>query len=369
MGLWEFLQQWPRARTVAGIAASLLIHVLVIAGVFWGLAPGLAPKWKAKPGDALIVELPTPEEPASAGNPSAPPSPAPVEARPARPAPRREAPTPPREERRIASAPRAPQSPPQAPPAPPPAPKAVEPAPKTAEPTPPVPEPPARAAEPAPKVAEATPPAPEPAPKAADPTPPAPEPAPPTPPRAPAAAERAPGAPAPSEPRLEGRERQIASLPPGGKAAPSASDVRAALRRGAGGPGQGRGGIEGDPIPLDSPDGRYSDYLEQVKRKIKQHWGFPCVKNARTRECQHYTTSLDVQFGILEDGRVQFVDVVRVADHAIYDDYAVNAIKLASPFPPVPPAMMRAMQSGSTGLALSARFSYVVESSLTNLLR
>ncbi|HEX9822522.1 MAG TPA: TonB C-terminal domain-containing protein [Methylomirabilota bacterium] len=358
MGLWEFLQQWPRARTVAGIVASLLIHVLVIAGVFWGLAPGLAPTWKTKPGDALIVELPT-EEPGSKASPSAPPPPA----------PRREAPAPPREERRIASAPRAPQPAPPAPPAPQPAPKAVEPMPKTVEPTPrtveptpPAPEPLARSAEPAPKAAEPTPPAPEPAPPAAEPAPPMPQPA-------PAVAERAAGAPAPSEPRLEGRERQIASLPPGGPTAPSASDVRAALGRGAGRQGQGRGGIEGDPIPLDSPDGRYSDYLEQVKRKIKQHWGFPCVKNAQTRECEHYTTSLDVQFGILKDGRVQFVDIVRVADHAIYDDYAVNAIKLASPFPPVPPAMMRAMRAGSTGLALRARFSYVVESSLTNLLR
>ena len=359
MGLWEFLQQWPRARTVAGFAASVLIHLLVIAGVLWGLAPDLAPQWKTKPGDALIVELPRPDEPVAAGSPAAPPSRAPARESAPPAAPRREAPAPPREERRMA---RAPEPAPPAPTVPPPTPKAAEPAPKAAEPTPPVPEPLPRAAE-APTVADPTPPpAPEPAPPAAA------EPAPPAPQPAPATAERVPPAPAPapSEPRPEGRERQIASLPPGGPAVPSASDVRAALGRGR---GQGRGGIEGDPIPLDSPDGRYSDYLEQVKRKIKQHWGFPCVKNARTRECEHYTTSLDVQFGILKDGRVQFVDIVRVADHAIYDDYAVNAIKLASPFPPVPPAMMRAMRSGSTGLALSARFSYVVESSLTNLLR
>jgi hypothetical protein len=147
------------------------------------------------------------------------------------------------------------------------------------------------------------------------------------------------------------------------------SDVRAALRQGAGGRGQGRGGIEGDPIPLDSSDARYSDYLEQVRRRIKEKWGFPCVRNPSTRECDHHSTSLDVHFGIMKDGKVGFVDVVRAADHPIYDDYAVNAIKLASPFPPVPPAMMNTMKPGSTGLAISARFSYVVESSLTNLLR
>jgi TonB family protein len=145
--------------------------------------------------------------------------------------------------------------------------------------------------------------------------------------------------------------------------------VRAALRQGAGGRGQGRGGIEGDPVPLDSADARYSEYLEQIRQRIKAKWGFPCVRNAATRECAHHTTSLDVHFGILQDGRIQFVDVVRPADYTIYDEYAVNAIKLASPFPPVPPAIMATLRPGSAGMPLSVRFSYVVESSLTNLLR
>jgi TonB family protein len=157
-------------------------------------------------------------------------------------------------------------------------------------------------------------------------------------------------------------------VPPGGRPTPSLTDVRAALRQGAGGRGQGRGGIEGDPIPLDSVDARYSDYLEQIRRRIKEKWGYPCVRTARG--CDHHATSLDVHFGILKDGRVEFVDVVRPADHAVYDEYAVNAIKLASPFPPVPAAIMATMRPGSTGMPLSVRFSYVlVESSLTNVLR
>jgi len=163
---------------------------------------------------------------------------------------------------------------------------------------------------------------------------------------------------------------QVASLPPARPSGPpSQSDVRAALRAGAGGQAAGHGGIEGDPIRLDSADERYNDYLEQIRRRIKEKWGFPCVRNAATRECDHHTTSLDIHFGILKDGRIQYVDVVRNSDYGIYDEYAVNAIRLAQPFPPVPPAMMAAMRQGSTGLAISARFSYVVESSLTNLLR
>jgi outer membrane biosynthesis protein TonB len=341
MGLWEFLQQWPRGRIAAGIGASILIHLLVVAAALWGLALELTPQWKPKPGDTLIVELPRPEESGAAGTPSAASPPPPP----------REVPVPPRQERRVAAAPRMPEPAPPAPRGPAPKPAAPAPvvpdsAPRATEPAPP-PEPAPRAAEPAPKAEPVTPPAP---------TPPASPPAAPT--------------PAAAEPRLrEGAERQIASVPPSARARPSVSDVRAALRAGAGGRGHGRGGIEGDPIPLDSPDARYSDYLDQVRRKIKEKWGFPCVKNAQTRECEVHSTSLDVHFGILRDGQVQFVDIVKVADHEIYDEYAVNAIKLASPFPPVPPVMLRAMREGSTGLAISARFSYVVESSLTNLLR
>ena len=320
---------------VAGVLVSILVHVLVTWGVLWSLKVGMTPQWVPKKGDSIIVELPRPEEPASAGSPAAPAPAAaarqrpPAPARPTPPAPR-PAPAPPREERQVASAPR--------PAEPPPAPRAPEPAP--------------RAPEPAPR-------APEPAPSAA-------EPATPTPPAAEAAPRPAPPVP---EVHREPTERQVASLPPGGRSAPSIGDVRAALRQGAGGRGQGRGGIEGDPIPLDSADARYSDYLEQIRRRIKEKWGFPCVRNAQTGQCDHYTTSLDVHFGILKDGRVQFVDVVKPSNHSIYDEYATRAILLAQPFPPVPAAMMGAMRQGSSGLAISARFSYVVESSLTNLLR
>ena len=40
----------------------------------------------------------------------------------------------------------------------------------------------------------------------------------------------------------------------------------------------------------------------------------------------------------------------------IYDEYAVNAIKLASPFPPVPDEMSK------KGIPILARFNYVLES-------
>jgi hypothetical protein len=137
--------------------------------------------------------------------------------------------------------------------------------------------------------------------------------------------------------------------------------MRTALRRGGGGTGQGRGGIEGEAIPLNSDNPRYNDYLEQVRRRIKEKWTFPpCMKNERTMDCERYQTSLFVEFGILEDGRLGFVDVMQSSPYAIYNEFATNAIKLASPFPPVPPVMMAAMRTGSTGLLLSFEMRYVL---------
>jgi TonB family protein len=325
MELWEFLRQWRSGRMAAGIAASLLLHVLLVAGALWGLQ--LPSTLRAKPGDALMVELPNPEEPAPAGMPDAPPVP-PVPARApvaAPPAAKPEAPA----QRRVASAPRAPEPAKSSP-------RPAEPA-RAAE----------RAPEPAPRVPAA---------------------------RAPATASGAsapesepdsrPAASAPAAPRPEGGERQVASVPPGG---PPAPDTRALLRRGGGGSG-GRGGIEGDPIALDSKDARFSDYLEQVRRRIKERWGYPCAKDPTTKECQYLSAQLVVHFGILKSGQLQFVEVVRSSGYAIYDDYAVNAIRLASPYPPVPSELMLRMKAGSTGTAIGAHFNYIAEAtSLTNI--
>jgi hypothetical protein len=66
---------------------------------------------------------------------------------------------------------------------------------------------------------------------------------------------------------------------------------------------------------------------------------------------------------------VQYVEVRRASNWVIYDDVAVNAIKLASPFPPVPPAMMARMGNGSTGASIVARFTYVLDTGLVNVLR
>jgi TonB family protein len=345
-----------RPGPVRGILASLAVHLLVVALLIFLAAPNT--RYTVKRGDALFVELPDQPEPAPAGTPAArkPEPPSPPASRPApapRPAPRVAAPAP---------APAAPRQAPR-PPTPPSEPPVVasRPAPP---PAPPAPELKAddgvAAPKPAPQVA-AAPPAPEPAP-ATPPSPDPPAPAPAAPPAPPASA----GPSAPSAPPAEPAPTppQVAAIPP------DVVDIRSALGRGgAGGLKGGRGGIEGEPIPLDSADPKFNDFLERLRRRIKANWGFPCIKNEGTRACEYKTTSLVVEFGILKDGRLQFVEVLQSSGYRIYDDYALNAIKLSTPFPAVPASMIMAMKQGSTGVAIVARFNYVVDTSLTNLLR
>jgi hypothetical protein len=160
---------------------------------------------------------------------------------------------------------------------------------------------------------------------------------------------------------------------------PAPVDSRAVLRRGAGGGGSGpggagglgvgRGGIVGEAIPLDAKDNDLQDYLERIRRLIKQNWVYPCIKNRDTSVCEYKSTALIVEFGILKPGPLQYVEVRSASPYVIYDEFAVNAIKLASPVPPVPPAIMARMGRGSTGASIVARFVYVYETGITNILR
>jgi outer membrane biosynthesis protein TonB len=167
-------------------------------------------------------------------------------------------------------------------------------------------------------------------------------------------------------------QTQVAMVPPS-----VPPDIRSALRRGgggggtstggAGGSGLGRAGIEGEPVPLDSKDPDFSDYLERVRQLIKKHWSYPCVKNTDTRECEYKSGVLLIEFGILRNGQLGFVELQRSTGFPIMDDYAANAIKLASPFPVIPAALLQ--NRTGAGLPIRARFNYLVETGLTNVIR
>jgi len=125
-------------------------------------------------------------------------------------------------------------------------------------------------------------------------------------------------------------------------------------------------GIDGDPIPLDGE--RYRDYLDKVESAIKAKWGYPCVRDVTTGRCEYKSAQVVVVFGILEDGRMPGVWPrqpvgVQIAESSgadVMDQYAMIAIFLAAPFPPVPEAML----NGHRGVPVVKTFRYTMRQRL-----
>jgi protein TonB len=301
-----------RRLLLAGLC-SVLLHVLLLGAVFW--VGELVPPVYVKRGEPLFVDI-APENPAERaplGNPARLPGP---DARGSE----------------TAAAPR---------PAPP--------RPRVAEvPRPATPRPAARAPEapwpPPPKqVAKAEPPAPEPATQA-----PTPEPAPPSgsaaaPPEPPGTEPAPPGAQQPPTPQVAARTPEgMWRRPPGG----------------GGGLRGGRGGIEGEPIPLDTTEPRYQEYFDKIRARIKAKWVYPREAGERGIE-----GDLNIEFHIAKDGGLAFIELRRSSGVDVLDQAALNAVKLAQPFPPVPDSLSKA------GLPINGLFVYRIRDDAASLVK
>ena len=315
---WKWcLKYLPEDRSnrylVVTVIVSVLFHILVFAGLI--VSGNIEQRRISKRGETILVDIAPdkPKESAPLGNPSRPVGP--------------NVPAPPRE---------------AAPPTPP-----VPPAPK-ASPAPAVP----RVAE-APKSAPKAPPA---APKSAEPAP-APKAAPSAPePDQGQIAKAAPQPPAAQpQPSAPAADPRVASAPP--QPPPAAAMFR---RGGGGGLKGGRGGIEGDPIALDTPDPKYQDYFRQIRERIQSKWIYPYEASSRG-----IGGELQIDFGIAKSGELQFIERRRTSGVELLDDYAIRAVQLASPFPPVPDAISKG------GLPINGTFKYIIQDSglINNFLR
>jgi len=300
------LPRWIRTRLPRDRAKRTLILAIVTSALFHLLfflpfmtIPGfLQSPTYVKRGEPLLVDIAPerPDEKAPRGNPSQPV--APPESR--------EQPSPPAAK---APAPRAPEAP-------------RAPAPR---PTPPSP----------PRVARTEPPTPEPMVKTTEPSRGAPE----TPPSQAAPSE---SATAPSQSPQVAVARPPTSIwrQPGG---------------GGGVQGGGRGGVEGQPIPLDTPEPKFQDYFNKVRERIKANWVYPRQAGERNIEGE-----LLIEFHIAKDGRLEYIELLDSSGTRILDDAALTAVKLAQPFPPVPDDIAKHT------LAINGQFRYQIVSGLVN---
>jgi periplasmic protein TonB len=105
---------------------------------------------------------------------------------------------------------------------------------------------------------------------------------------------------------------------------------------GGGGLQDGRGGTAGEPIPLDTPDPNYREYMDKVKQRIYSKWGYPYEAQSRG-----LTGKLTIEFHIAKDGHLQFIELKQTSGEEILDTVALTAVKLGSLYPPLPDAMQR----------------------------
>lgn len=298
------LPRWIRTRLPRDRAKRTLILAIVTSALFHLLffvpfitIPGfLQTPTYVKRGEPLLVDIAPerPEEKAPRGNPSQPVAPPQSQAQPLPPA---KAPAP-----RAAEAPRAPAP----------------------RPTPPSP----------PRVARPEPPAPEPMVKTTEPSRPAPE----TPPSPATPSESAPASSQPPQVAVARPPTSIWRQPGGG-----------------GVQGGGRGGVEGQPIPLDTPEPKYQDYFNKVRERIKANWVYPRQAGERNIEGE-----LLIEFHIAKDGRLEYIELRDSSGTRILDDAAMTAVKLAQPFPPVPDDIAKRT------LAINGQFRYQIVSGLVN---
>jgi hypothetical protein len=143
---------------------------------------------------------------------------------------------------------------------------------------------------------------------------------------------------------------------------PSCTPATSAPARLPGGGLSDRGGIEGAAISLEHPDSELRDYLGSIRTMIRSNWVYPCVRDDVTPACEFKSATLSVEFGILKNGVLQFVELRQSAGAGleIYDHHALEAIKRSSPFPVMPQDVVAALKPGSTGLPIVATFNYVV---------
>ncbi|MBF8288283.1 MAG: TonB family protein, partial [Candidatus Rokubacteria bacterium] len=113
-----------------------------------------------------------------------------------------------------------------------------------------------------------------------------------------------------------------------------------------------RGGIEGEAIPLDTPEPRFQDYFNQVRERIQNNWIYPYEASSRG-----IGGELQIDLGIAKSGELQFIEKRRSSGIEILDDYAMRAVQLASPFPPVPDAISKG------GLPINGTFKYLIQDS------
>jgi protein TonB len=106
---------------------------------------------------------------------------------------------------------------------------------------------------------------------------------------------------------------------------------------------------EGDHIDLNTQEYRYVGYFTTLRKSIELVWNYPL---SAVRKGLQGTVNLE--FTIHENGEVTQIKVLKTSGYQILDKAIVDAIKLASPFAPLPAGF------GKKKLVITGAFNYVL---------
>ena len=109
---------------------------------------------------------------------------------------------------------------------------------------------------------------------------------------------------------------------------------------------------EGDRVDINTSDYRYISYFTSMRKSIELVWNYPA--NAVRRRQQG---KVGLEFTIFKNGSVSNVKVLDSSGYSSLDNAIVEAIKLSSPFSPLPDGF------GKSRMTITGTFRYSLSSS------
>ena len=92
----------------------------------------------------------------------------------------------------------------------------------------------------------------------------------------------------------------------------------------------------GERIDFNTTNFRYLGYFTSVRKAFEMVWSYPSEAVRRGLQGE-----VRLEFTIQKDGSVSRIRVIEGSGHKILDDAVVDALRLASPFAPLPTNMKK----------------------------
>lgn len=88
---------------------------------------------------------------------------------------------------------------------------------------------------------------------------------------------------------------------------------------------------EEETVNLNTREFKYISYFSKIKSKIELVWNYPEIAVMRGEQ-----GTVHLKFTIVEDGRLEDVQLIKSSGYPVLDEEAIRAVRMAAPYPPLP---------------------------------